>query len=590
MKLSIAIILIFFSCYSFSQVGVGTTDPKSMLHIEASNITTPNNTDGILIPRIDNFPVTNPTIDQNGMLVFLNTATVPSSPFGVNPIGFYYWSNPLATWVGMTNNSNWSLTGNSGTIDGTHYLGTNDDVPLNFKVNSQKAGRIYARQTFFGYLSGNVNTGNDNTAIGDEALRDNTTGEQNTVIGSQAMRFNTIGKENTAVGRQALRNNTEGDENTAVGRHALISNTLGDQNTAIGKNAMVSNTQGNENTALGRHALTSNTLGNENTAVGRNALASSTIGDQNTAVGKNALISNTDGDQNTAIGRHALNDNTTGFNNSAVGSNALPHNTTGKENTAIGKDALRDNNIGEKNTAIGTESLINNESGNQNVGVGFAAMFVNVTGNENVAIGYDALRDNISGSNNTAIGKNALNSNTTGIRNTAIGYNSDVVSSGLENATAIGYDAIVNASNKVRIGNTAVTVVEAQVALTTTSDSRFKDDINDIPLGLNFINSLRPVEYTRKNNDSKQKEWGIIAQELKAAIDELNYENAGIVSEDNSENHYLSVRYTDLISPIIKAIQELSLKEKEIEALKNKIESQDVLLKSLLERIEKLEK
>lgn len=539
MKLSFLITLIFYSCYSFSQVGIGTTDPKSMLHIAASNISTPSNTDGILIPRIDNFPATNPTIDQNGMLVFLNTATAPASPFGANPVGFYYWSNALATWIGVTNKSNWALTGNSATVDGINYLGTNDNVPLNFKVNSQKAGRISTTQTFFGYLSGNANTGNDNVAMGDEVLRDNTTGEQNTALGSEAMTFNTIGRENTAVGRRALYDNTEGGENTAIGREALASNTLGDENTAIGKNA---------------------------------------------------LTSNNTGDANTAIGRHALQNNTIGFNNSAVGKNALTNNTTGKENTAVGKDALRDNTIGEKNTAIGVETLINNTSGNQNIGVGFAAMFINETGNENVAVGYDALRDNISGSNNTAVGKNALNSNTTGSNNTTIGYNSDVNAAGLTNATAIGYNAIVNASNKVRIGNTNVTVLEAQVALTTTSDSRFKENINDISLGLNFINALRPVEYNRKNDTSNNKEWGVIAQELKAVIEELNYENAGVISEDNSENHYLSVRYTDLIAPIIKAIQELSEKETEIETLKKKIEIQDELLKKLLDRIERLEK
>ena len=523
MKLKLQIIFILFSTYTFAQVGVGTTDPKSVFHIAESNTVTPTNTDGILIPRIDNFPTINPTADQNGMLVFLKTATLPASPFGANTIGFYYWSNPLTTWVGITTTkSNWLLTGNSFTIDGTNYIGTNDNVPLNFKINSLKAGRISTTETFYGYLAGNVNTGNENTAIGTEALRYNTTG--------------------------------------------------------------------NENTAIGRHALRANTTGNDNTAIGRQTLRVNTTGNENTAVGKNALVSNQTGDANTAIGRHALQANTIGFNNSAVGKSSLGNNTTGKENTAIGKDALRDNTIGEKNTAIGAETLINNKSGNQNTGIGFAAMFVNETGNENVAIGYDALRDNISGSDNTAIGKNALNSNTTGSNNTTIGYNSDVISSGLTNATAIGYNAIADASNMVRIGNTAVTSIKAQVGINITSDSRFKDNIKDITLGLNFIENLRPVEYTRKNDASNNKEWGVIAQELKATIEQLNYKNAGIISEDTTENHYLSVRYTDLIAPVIKAIQELSEKDKEIDSLKKKVESQDKLLNNLLKRIEDLEK
>ena len=51
-------------------------------------------------------------------------------------------------------------------------------------------------------------------------------------------------------------------------------------------------------------------------------------------------------------------------------------------------------------------------------------------------------------------------SNTTGAANTAIGFEADVAKANLFNATAIGYGAIVNASNKIRLGNSFVTVVE----------------------------------------------------------------------------------------------------------------------------------
>jgi hypothetical protein len=76
-----------------AQVGIGTTSPKSMLDIPASNSTAPANTDGILIPRISNFPSSNPGADQDGMLVFLNTASAG------NPKGFYYWDNTKTAWI-----------------------------------------------------------------------------------------------------------------------------------------------------------------------------------------------------------------------------------------------------------------------------------------------------------------------------------------------------------------------------------------------------------------------------------------------------------------------------------------------------------
>ena len=54
-----------------AQVGINTVDPKAQLDIASSSSTNPDITDGILIPRIENFPALSPTSDQEGMLVYL---------------------------------------------------------------------------------------------------------------------------------------------------------------------------------------------------------------------------------------------------------------------------------------------------------------------------------------------------------------------------------------------------------------------------------------------------------------------------------------------------------------------------------------
>ena len=605
MRLKLLLITMFCGASLFAQVGIGTTTPKSALQIVASNATAPKNTDGILIPSIDNFPTINPTIDQDGMLVFLKTATAPASTFGSNAIGFYYWSNPLTTWVSVSPKNAWLLTGNTATVDGVNYIGTNDNVPLNFKVNSQKAGRLSTTQSFYGYLAGNLNASTNNTAIGAEALS-KYTGASNTAIGYQALKEATTSPNNTAIGYQALSSVISGggsnvaignealknnitDSNTAIGFRTLLNTTSGFSNTAIGREALTTNTTGIENTAVGRESMRNNTTGQENTAVGRESLRANTTGFSNTAVGKNALATNTTGQENTAVGKVALLNNLIGEKNTAIGTESLNSNTSGVRNTGIGFAAIYDNNSGSRNVGVGYEALRNTKN-SFNTAIGYTSMYSNNTGEYNTAIGYNTFSGNTTGSNNTAIGRDALNTNTTGSNNTAIGYNADVVSSALTNATAIGYNAIADNSNMVRIGNAAVTSIKAQVGITITSDSRFKDNIKNIPLGLEFISSLRPVEYTRKNDASKRKEWGVIAQELKATIEKSNYENAGIVSEDASKDHFLSVRYTDLIAPMIKAIQELDEKEKKIEVLENKIENQEKVLNDLVKRIEALEK
>ncbi|MUP46316.1 hypothetical protein E0K83_11235 [Gramella sp. BOM4] len=79
----------------FAQVGIGTSDPKAQLDIKATNTIEPASIDGILIPRIDKFPTTNPGTDQHGMLIFLNKNLT-----GFNS-GFYYWHASEVKWKPM---------------------------------------------------------------------------------------------------------------------------------------------------------------------------------------------------------------------------------------------------------------------------------------------------------------------------------------------------------------------------------------------------------------------------------------------------------------------------------------------------------
>jgi len=146
----------------------------------------------------------------------------------------------------------------------------------------------------------------NNTAEGTNALFTFTglspnNGDENTAIGFEALYHNTSGNHNTASGFQALFSNTTGVANTAVGHNALGTNT-GSHNTAVGGGTLASNTIGHENTATGHHALNLNTNGGYNTADGEYALASSTRASQNTALGYGAGYRLTTGGNNIDIG------------------------------------------------------------------------------------------------------------------------------------------------------------------------------------------------------------------------------------------------------------------------------------------------
>ena len=111
--------------------------------------------------------------------------------------------------------------------------------------------------------------------------------------------------------------------------------------------------------------------------------------------------------------------------------------------------------------------------------------------------------------------------------------------------------------------------IYATNATIATSDVNLKNTITDSTLGLNFIDSLRPVSY--KLNNKSRTHYGLIAQEVKTTLDSLSintqdfagYVDPSITNDD--DNGPLGLRYSEFIAPIIKAIQEL---KEEVEKLK----------------------
>ena len=323
------------------------------------------------------------------------------------------------------------------------YLGATQAVNLgafDLTVNSVKIG----------LGSGNVPT---NIALGNGALRSNSTGNNNTASGSYALEANTTGSYNTASGTNALNKNTIGRNNTAIGFNALLQNTTGDGNTASGAYALNVNTTGMRNTASGTNALNNNTTGSNNTASGYNALNNNTTGAGNTAAGYEALEKNTTGNDNTAAGFEALKSNTTGVTNTALGSYALQANTIGNENTALGVLTLQSNTTGGRNTASGANALRSNTIGNNNTASGYRTLYSNTTGSNNTASGTTALENNTTGSSNLASGYRALHSNTTGGNNAASGYHTLLSNTTGNNNTATGTTALEN--NTTGSNNTA---------------------------------------------------------------------------------------------------------------------------------------
>jgi len=103
-----------------------------------------------------------------------------------------------------------------------------------------------------------------------------------------------------------------------------------------------------------------------------------------------------------------------------------------------------------------------------------------------------------------------------------------------------------------------------------TSDRNEKEDITSTDLGLSFVNKLTPVSYKRKGKT--RTHYGLVAQDVETVITDLGKTTtqfAPLVKdklEDGTERYGL--RYGEFISPLIKAIQELTTK---VETLETKV-------------------
>jgi hypothetical protein len=172
-------------------------------------------------------------------------------------------------------------------------------------------------------------------------------------------------------------------------------------------------------------------------------------------------------------------------------------------------------------TATGAYALASNTTGAINTGTGAFALSNNTTGGQNTAHGNSSLALNSTGGQNTAAGAGALFNNTTGSRNTAVGAFADVSSSAFTNATAIGYNAIADASNKIRLGDSAVTVIEGQVPFTFSSDVNQKENFRAVD-GEDVLRKLRKFTLSSWNyvgHDAQTfRHYGPMAQDFYAAF------------------------------------------------------------------------
>ena len=286
--------------------------------------------------------------------------------------------------------------------------------------------------------------------------------------------------------------------------------------------------------------------------------------------------------------------------NVIIGTTAGDAITTGKKNVAIGNNALSEMVSSQNCIAIGGGSL-RDTTGLNNIGIGQAAGAHITTGTNNIAIGQETIENNVDVIGAIAIGKDAGgNFGGTGFMGNysiCIGQRADVGTDDDTESIVIGREAVGHGSNICVIGNTDMTAIHPADNIgvdlgsasfsfnniyydggVLVSDRRLKEDITSLSLGLDFINNLNPVSFKKKDKEEvhngdrklqraithKRKHAGFIAQEVKEVMDDMNISTndfAGYVDANVKEGvDKLLLRYEEFIAPIVKAVQELSVK------------------------------
>jgi len=344
----------------------------------------------------------------------------------------------------------------------------------------------------------------------------------------------------------------------APGTGDTIVNMLGGS-IAIGENALSKNKNGLCNVAIGKNAAAKLTISNSQ-PFWKGGLPGAAWGD--VAIGAFAMaesipVENGGYSHAAATGRfHGTSENV------AIGFASL-YKGQGSQNVSIGSQAMVNATTGYQNVVVGSQSGKSISTGDGNIAIGSESAKVITTGKENVVIGNEAAKTILkSGSNNVVIGNGANPS-------TDIAANQIVIG---DTATGLGDNIAV-------IGNSDVLKVyaaqdgDADLHAYSTingSDRRLKKNIKQLPMGVNFIKDLKPVQYKYKKTKGDGKlQMGLIAQEVVETMKTHNipHDEYGVVQYDDEKDQY-GLNYPNLIAPLISAVQELTAR---LECLEQKL-------------------
>jgi hypothetical protein len=528
-----------------------------------------------------------------GSISSLGAATdgqLPIGSTGVNPV---LAALTAGTGINITNGAgsitiDSTVTSGIVTIDGDTGSVTGATVKISGTTSGSSVSFVASGTT----LDLDVTDIHENTFIGELAGNGAVAGTNNTGVGYDVFPSISAGTNNTGVGWQACHSIVNGANNTAFGYGALGAADPG-QTTAIGALALGSITGGLHNVAVGYNSGTAYTgTESDNILIGTDVTG--TLGESGVirigveGTQTECFIAGISGVV-VANTNMVTIDTVTGQMGSATlpssGITTLAGDTGSATGATVTIETLPGTNGGTLNfSGSGATLTLNTTSAGHTVSLG---KFTTSTSANCVLIGYGAGQDG-AGDDCTAVGFGALSMLNGGTGNTCLGYlagNQYTSNESYNICLGFGASGTTGESNTIRIGfqgtqtacyiagiygetvggsGTPVVVDNTGLLGTVVSSRRYKELIADMDAASDPILNLHPVTFVYKNDTSRAKQFGLIAEEVEETMPELvSYNKNG----DPETVHYHTL-------PVL---------------LLNHIQKQHNIIAELTRRVERLE-
>ncbi|MCB1601557.1 MAG: tail fiber domain-containing protein [Lysobacterales bacterium] len=498
----------------------------------------------------------------------------------------------------------WDTQGNAGTNGATDFLGTTDAQPLVLRTRNVPSLRIEPSTVLFGGAPITTNT------LAGSVANSITAGTRGAVIAGGGLPSGNSDPDFFQEGPNRVSDaygsvgggysNQAGDNaGTAIDRpNATVAGGLG--NTASGASSAIGG--GQSNVASGRSATvpggegndatgTTSTIGGgqNNEATGnssvvaggsfnRSSASSGSVGGGifNSAVGVSSTVSGGEGNcaggtGSWAGGMRAGVRRGTGAGECVAGPPPSSGDADGDEGTFLWADAqatqfnsngpnrfiVRVDEGATFQRLIGSETSARSPRGYFNVVRGDSGLAPSSTPSANVIGSFESDGDAFlvlttpAGSSRGLVFRSTVNNNEAGLVYASSASGLQFLSGNSVRMTLAGTGQLT-LNTLGSAGSTTLCRNASNQIASCSSSARYKNDIDDLHLGLDAVARLRPVAYTWK--DSGMADIGFVAEDV-AALDER-------LITRNDEGEVEGVRYDRLSAVLAGAVQELSARER----------------------------